>query len=138
MAKILVVEDDRDLNEAYRLILKREKHNVETVYNGQEAFDKLRGFKPDLILLDLLMPVKSGVEFLREFNNLDIATGTKVVVFTNLENAPEINEAFRLGAYKCIVKSWTAPQGLVKVINDVLKPPAGRKAKVKAAAATRQ
>ena len=43
-----------------------------------------------------------------------------MVVFTNLENSPEINEAFGLGAYKCVIKSWTAPQGLVKVVDDVL------------------
>ena len=127
MAKILVVEDDRDLNEAYRLILEREKHKVETVYDGQQALDKLKKFKPDLILLDLLMPIKSGVDFLREYNQIDTDPNVKVIVFTNLENAPEINEAFRLGAYKCIVKSWTAPQGLVKVINDILSPAAGRR-----------
>src|ERR1700722_2234996 len=110
MANILVVEDDYDLNEAYRLILERQKHKVKAVYNGQEALVQLKNFKPELILLDLLMPIKSGIEFLKEYNKINDDPDVKVVVFTNLENAPEINEAFRLGAYKCIVKSWTAPQ----------------------------
>src|ERR1019366_2953527 len=123
MANILVVEDDSDLNEAYRLILERENHKVKAVYNGHEALLQLKSFKPELILLDLLMPVKSGIDFLKEYNKVYEDSGVKVVVFTNLENAPEINEAFRLGAYKCIVKSWTAPQGLVKVINDILETP---------------
>ncbi len=135
MTKILVVEDDHDLNEAYRLILSRENHKVETAFNGQEALKKLKDFRPDLILLDLLMPIKSGVDFLREYSEDCKDSGTKVVVFTNLENSPEINEAFRLGAYKCIVKSWTAPQGLVKVINDVLGTPA--KGRVKTSTAHR-
>ena len=121
MANILVVEDDKDLNQAYQLILRREKHNVEAVYNGKEALEKLQSFIPDLVLLDLLMPIKSGVDFLKEYDIRYKHPEVKVVVFTNLENSPEINEAFGLGAYKCVIKSWTAPHGLVKVVNDVLK-----------------
>ncbi len=121
MAKILIVEDDIDLNLAYRIILERESHTIESVYNGNEALERLDSFNPDLILLDLLMPMKNGVEFLEEYNIAEAPNPAKVVVFTNLENSDEINEAFKLGAYKCIVKSWTAPQGLVKVINDTLK-----------------
>jgi two-component system response regulator VicR len=120
MANILVVEDDRDLNEAYQLILRREHHNVESVYNGEQALTKLQTFIPDLVLLDLLMPIKSGVDFLKEYDIRFKHPEVKVVVFTNLENSPEINEAFGLGAYKCVIKSWTAPQGLVKVVNEVL------------------
>ncbi len=120
MANILVVEDDRDLNEAYQLILRREHHNVEGVFNGKQALEKLQTFIPDLVLLDLLMPVKSGVDFLKEYDIRFKHPEVKVVVFTNLENSPEINEAFGLGAYKCVIKSWTAPQGLVKVVDEVL------------------
>ncbi|HUD07309.1 MAG TPA: response regulator [Candidatus Saccharimonadales bacterium] len=121
MAKILIVEDDEDLNKAYSLILKREKHSVNSVFDGQQALDKLKRFQPDLILLDLLMPIKSGLDFLREYTKRRKEENAKVVIFTNLENSPEIIEAFDLGAYKCIVKSWTAPQGLAKVVNDVLR-----------------
>jgi two-component system, OmpR family, response regulator VicR len=123
MANILIVEDDKDLNKAYQLILKREKHQVETAYNGLEALEKLQTFIPDLVLLDLLMPIKSGVDFLKEYDIRFKHPDVRVVVFTNLENSPEINEAFGLGAYKCVIKSWTAPQGLVKVVGDVLQAP---------------
>jgi CheY-like chemotaxis protein len=123
MANILIVEDDKDLNKAYQLILKRENHHVEAVYDGQAALEKLQTFIPDLMLLDLLMPVKSGVDFLREYDIRYKHPEVKVVVFTNLENSPEINEAFGLGAYKCVIKSWTAPQGLVKVVSEVLNAP---------------
>jgi CheY-like chemotaxis protein len=128
MANILVVEDDKDLNAAYQLILRREKHNVEAVANGQAALEKLQTFIPDLVLLDLLMPVKSGVDFLKEYDIRFKHPEVKVVVFTNLENSPEINEAFGLGAYKCVIKSWTAPQGLVKVVSGVLSMPQSEEA----------
>ena len=118
MASILVVEDDQDLNTAYRIILEHEGHKVKVAFNGQEALKALDGFKPDLIVLDLLMPVMSGIDFLHAYR--DSEQGAKVLVFTNLENSAEINEAFRLGADKCVVKAWTGPQGLIKVVGNIL------------------
>src|SRR6185437_15527699 len=119
MARILVVEDDRDLNAAYQMILKKSGHDVESALNGQEALEKADGFNPDLILLDLLMPIMGGLEFLQHYN-LDTRPEVKVLIFTNMENSPEVNEAYNLGATRCIIKSWTAPQSLAKVIDDVL------------------
>jgi len=122
MANILIVEDDKDLNFAYQLILKRENHNVATAFNGEEALEQLHSFKADIILLDLLMPIKSGVEFLQSYDIINEHSDVKILVFTNIDNAPEINEALRLGADKCIIKAWTSPQGLVKLINNMLQP----------------
>ena len=122
MANILIVEDDKDLNFAYRLILERENHTVQSAFNGEEALQKLQSFKADIILLDLLMPIKSGVEFLQSYDIVNEHPQVKILVFTNIDNAPEINEALRLGADKCIIKAWTSPQGLVKLIENMLNP----------------
>lgn len=119
MARILIVEDDRDLNAAYQVILKKAGHTVGAALNGQEALETAKDFKPDLILLDLLMPVMGGLEFLQHYD-LDTRPDVKVLIFTNMENSPEVNEAYNLGATRCIIKSWTAPQSLAKVIDDVL------------------
>jgi len=120
VAKVFIVEDDQDLNAAYRMILSKEGHTVDSAFNGDEALEKVSEFSPDLILLDLLMPVKSGVEFLQEYDVVNKHPDVKVLIFTNLEHASEIHEAFRLGANQCIIKAWTAPQGLVKIVSDVL------------------
>jgi CheY-like chemotaxis protein len=119
MARVLIVEDDRDLNMAYQTILKKAGHTVDSALNGQEALEAAESFKPDLILLDLLMPIMGGLEFLQHYN-LDERPNVKVLIFTNMENSPEVNEAYNLGATRCIIKSWTAPQSLAKVIDDVL------------------
>jgi len=119
MAKILVVEDDIDLNRAYSIILKHEGHDVVSAYDGQEALGKLKDFKPDLVLLDLLMPIMGGLEFLKKYAK-DKQPSVKVLIFTNMENSPEISEAYKLGANRCIIKSWTAPHNLAKVISDTL------------------
>jgi two-component system response regulator VicR len=121
VARIFIVEDDQDLNAAYRMILSKEGHEVDSAFNGDEALEKVSEFDPDLILLDLLMPVKSGVEFLQEYDVVNKHNTVKVLIFTNLEHASEIHEAFRLGANQCVIKAWTAPQGLVKIVNDVLE-----------------
>jgi CheY-like chemotaxis protein len=119
MADILIVEDDKDLNNAYKIILENEGHTVVSVFNGQEALKALESFEPQLILLDLLMPVMGGLEFLQNYD-LDKHNGVKVLIFTNMENSPEVNEAYQLGAHRCIIKSWTAPQNLTHVVSDAL------------------
>jgi CheY-like chemotaxis protein len=120
VANILIVEDDKDLNNAYTIILNKEGYTVESAFDGQEALDKLKTFKPQLILLDLLMPIMGGIEFLKKFN-LKLYPNVKVLIFTNMENSPEVAEAYSLGAHRCIIKSWTAPHNLARVITDALE-----------------
>lgn len=121
MARILVVEDDRDLNRAYCIILRHEGHKVVEAFDGKEALEKLTAFEPDLILLDLLMPVMGGLEFMQEWNVPKRNNSVKVLIFTNMENSPEVAEAYKLGAHRCIIKSWTAPHNLARVVSDSLK-----------------
>lgn len=120
MAKILIVEDDKDLINAYSMILKNNKHEVVESYDGKDALKALESFQPDLILLDLLMPVMGGLEFLKNYNKINDNANTKILIFTNMENSPEVKEAYSLGANRCIIKAWTAPQNLNKVVTDVL------------------
>ncbi|MDB5164459.1 MAG: DNA-binding response regulator VicR [Candidatus Saccharibacteria bacterium] len=121
MARILIVEDDRDLNAAYVTILQSVGHDVVAAYDGKDALAKVKEFDPELILLDLLMPIMGGLEFLQQYKLLKAHPNVKVLIFTNMENSPEVNEAYKLGAHRCIIKSWTAPHNLAKVIDDTLK-----------------
>lgn len=121
MAKILIVEDDRDLNNAYCIILKNDGHEVVSAFDGKEALAQAKTFTPDLILLDLLMPVMGGLEFLQKYDLLRQHANVKVLIFTNMENSPEVTEAYKLGAQRCIIKSWTAPHNLAHVITDTLQ-----------------
>jgi DNA-binding NtrC family response regulator len=120
VARILIVEDDRDLNNAYSIILKNEGHEVVNAFDGKEALENIKSFEPDLILLDLLMPIMGGLEFLQHFDLVSKHPNTKVLIFTNMENSPEVNEAYKLGAHRCIIKSWTAPHNLSRVVKDTL------------------
>lgn len=131
MANVLVVEDDKDLNNAYCIILKHEGHDVQSAFDGKEALNKLKTFEPDLILLDLLMPVMGGLEFLQKYKANEPDSDVKVLIFTNMENSPEVAAAYELGAHRAIIKSWSAPHNLAKVVSDSLKTtPPNKKAKV--------
>jgi CheY-like chemotaxis protein len=121
VSRILVVEDDQDLNRAYCIILRHEGHQVVEAFDGQEALEKLADFSPDLILLDLLMPVMGGLEFLQQWSKVKKNDRTKVLIFTNMENSPEVAEAYKLGAHRCIIKSWTAPHNLARVVGESLQ-----------------
>lgn len=128
MAKILIVEDDKDLNNAYRIILESAGHATQSAFDGKEALEILDSFEPDLILLDLLMPIMGGLEFLQNYNLKHAHPKVKVLIFTNMENSPEVTEAYNLGAHRCIIKSWTAPHNLARVIQDTLNTPVSEKA----------
>jgi CheY-like chemotaxis protein len=120
VANILIVEDDKDLNNAYSMILENEGYTVQSAFDGKEALASLKSFEPQLILLDLLMPIMGGLEFLQHYDLLKSHSDVKVLIFTNMENSPEVTEAYKLGAHRCIIKSWTAPHNLSKVISETL------------------
>jgi two-component system alkaline phosphatase synthesis response regulator PhoP len=120
MANILIVEDDCDLNAAYETILKASGHHVKTAYNGQEALKKLKNYKPRLILLDLLMPIMNGLEFLENYQPKK-NSGVNVLLFTNMETSPDIDEAYKLGVKSVVVKSMTSPMQLSALVKDLLK-----------------
>jgi CheY-like chemotaxis protein len=119
MTKIAVVEDEKSLAEAYRTILEKHGYEVVIAYDGEEALDVVAKHKPDLVLLDMKMPKMNGLEFLRRTEKT--TPPTKVIVFSNQDTQDDIDEAFRLGAKHYLLKSWAAPQDLVKVVREGLK-----------------
>ena len=120
MANILLVEDDKDLIEAYAIVLEAAKHKIKKAYNGKQALSAAKEFDPDLILLDLLMPIKSGKDFLKEYKRDKAGKNVKIIVFSNLQDSDELEDVYSLGADRYIIKSWTGPHGLLKIVNEVL------------------
>lgn len=118
---ILIVEDDPALNDAYKIILGSAGHDVSTVFNGQEALDLIAKADEDpvIIFLDLRMPVLDGVGFLRKFQPTKHPK-TTVIVFSNYDAHDEVDEAFRLGAHRYILKARAAPKELIKIVNSII------------------
>jgi len=120
MAKVLIVEDEKALSEAYELVLKKEGHDVEVAANGEEALEACQKTTPDLILLDLRMPRMDGVEFLKKLEPSKTMPKTKIIIFSNYDSHDEIDSAYTLGASRYILKAWSSPSDLIKVVNETL------------------
>ncbi len=117
---ILVVEDETALNEAYQLILKQAGYDVHVAYDGEDALKVTKSVEPDLILLDLRMPHLDGVGFLRNYD-LTKHGDVKVIIFSNYDMQKEIDEAYKLGAHRYILKTWASPKELLQVVESTLK-----------------
>lgn len=124
MAKtVLLVEDDVLLSRMYQDGFEDEGLSVILAFNGQEALDILnRGQKPDVILLDLLMPVMDGLTALSEMSKKKLIKNIPVIVLTNVENhTEEIDKAKNMGAKDYIVKRLVHPRDVVKKVLEFLQ-----------------
>jgi DNA-binding response OmpR family regulator len=121
MAKVLVVEDDKFLISAYRAKLTKVGFEVQMAGDGEEAIEALKSFKPDIILLDLVMPRKDGFVTLAEIKKNPDLANIPVIVASNLGQKEDLDKAMSLGAIDYIIKSDLSMDALVAKINDTLK-----------------
>ena len=117
---ILVVEDDASLNEAYKTILSAAGYTTRTAFNGEEALALAKEQEPDIIFLDLRMPVLDGIGFLREYKPKENHPNVKIIVFSNYDMQQEVDEAYDLGAERYVLKAWASPKELIKIVKDTI------------------
>jgi two-component system, OmpR family, alkaline phosphatase synthesis response regulator PhoP len=118
---ILIVEDDRDLREAYVLILESEGFDVKSAENGLEALTLIeKEGDPAIIFLDLRMPVMDGIEFLEKYE-ASKHPDTEIVVFSNYDAKNEIDKAYELGAERYVLKVRAAPKELIRIVKTIMK-----------------
>lgn len=120
MPHILVVEDDQFLSAAYKLKLEKEEFTVSLGQDGQEALDMLQTLTPDLILLDLVMPIKDGFAVLSDLKESEKLRDIPVIIASNLGQDEEIKRGIAMGAVDYIVKSNTSLEEIVQKINQTL------------------
>lgn len=87
MSRVLIVEDEKVLQDVYKLILSSKGFEVETANNGFECLQQLKASAPDVVLLDLFMPVMDGKEVLQNIDVKDYPD-TKFIIYTNLYDKP--------------------------------------------------
>jgi CheY-like chemotaxis protein len=119
--KVLIVEDEAILRTAYTIVLESKGFKVAASENGQEAILQLESYKPDLILLDMLMPVMGGKEFLIQSNILTIRPNIKVIAYSNLSDQATVKELLALGVHEHLLKSSMSPNELVAHIEALLR-----------------
>ncbi len=120
MAKILIVEDETPLRQALYDKLKREGFNPLQAKNGEEGLDMALTERPDLILIDIIMPVMDGMTALKYLRNDEWGKKVPVIVLTNLSDANNVSTALENGAYDFLVKSDWSLADLITLIKKKL------------------
>ncbi|MEO6761584.1 MAG: response regulator [Candidatus Saccharimonadales bacterium] len=117
--RILIIEDEIILQDVYKLVLSLQGYQVYTANNGAAGLIMVKKHKPDVILLDIFMPVMDGLEFMKNINLKDYPK-SKIIVYTNLTDSTTEEKVLRLGASKYVLKSSMKPQDLIDMVTECL------------------
>lgn len=117
---ILVAEDDPFYSNIYKFKLNKEGYTVFTATNGDEAIKIAKEHKPDLVLLDLIMPIKDGFETLRELKQDPSLKDVRVIVISNLGQDEDITRTKSMGAQDYLVKANMSIQEMMDKVKSYL------------------
>ena len=120
MKKVLIIEDEKLLRDVYAMILKKEGYSVGLAENGKIGIDKLKSFNPDLILLDMLMPVMDGLGFLKSAKLPKNHPAVKTIIVSNLSNPITKNDSQKYGVVKTMLKVNFSPREFVAIVKEHL------------------
>ena len=120
MKKILVAEDEQDIEELIAFTLRYGGYEVISVSNGEEAFESACRNKPDLILLDIRMPVMSGIEACKLLKADPLTSHIPIVFLSAKGQKSEIKEGFEAGAEDYLLKPFS-PEELNKRLREILE-----------------
>ena len=113
--KILLVEDDASLAAVYRARLELEGFDIKEVHNGEDALSAAVSYRPDLILLDVMMPKISGFDVLDILRNTPDTTNVRVIMLTALSQPKDKERAEKLGADDYLVKPFAFDELLARI-----------------------
>lgn len=120
MAKILFIEDEPNLQKTLNQALRQEGYEIKAAFDGQEGLALAKTQKPDLILLDLILPKMDGFAVLQELKKDPILKDIPVIVLTNLESSVDVERVLELGATTYLVKANYSLEEVVAKIKQAL------------------
>lgn len=115
MVKVLLVDDAQTVLLFEKMLLKQLGFDFETACNGQEALEKARVYNPDLVLLDLMMPVMNGVDCCRAIKEDEDLKDIPIIMVTTISEQERIDECFAAGCSDYIFKPFRKPELLEKI-----------------------
>lgn len=120
MPKIAIIEDDRAISQMYRIKFEAEQYEVETAENGVIGLELIKTMKPDIVLLDLMMPEMNGDEMLTKLRETDWGKEVKVIILTNIgeQEMPENIKNLEISAF--IVKADMTPRQVADLVKKQL------------------
>jgi len=118
--KITIVEDDYAILDMYRFKFEHAKFKVSTAINGKEGLEVIKQEKPDIVLLDIRMPIMPGDEMLRELRATEWGQNIPVLVLTNISRDEAPRTLWHLGVSDYIVKASSTPQVILEKVEKIL------------------
>ena len=118
--KILIVEDDNFVAEVYSTKLLEMGHEVQIAQNGEEGLSLVEKEKPDLILLDIIMPVMGGIEMLEDLRRKEEWANIPVILLTNVGEKDSIQKVRNLGVQDYLIKSHFTPAEVIEKIETII------------------
>jgi DNA-binding response OmpR family regulator len=122
---VLLGEDEKNIAEMYEVAFNQAGFNLVLAPNGEEVLQKARELNPDIVLLDINMPVKDGFEVLKEVmeNSMSYPNlkGVPIVMLTNYNNTQDVEYCMKMGAQDYIVKSEWTPETIVAKVKKILE-----------------
>ena len=118
---ILIIEDDKFLRDLISRKLSKEGYEVEEAIDGEKGLKKVKEKKPDLVLLDLILPGVDGFEVLEEIKKDPAIASIPVVILSNLGQKEDIEKGLRLGASSYLIKARLTPGEIIEKIKSTLK-----------------
>jgi DNA-binding response OmpR family regulator len=119
--KILIVEDDQIVANIYRNKFSVEGFQVEVALDGQSGMEMLNTFRPDAVVLDLMLPKMTGVDFMKQIRSQADFQQLPVIVFSNTYLTNMVQEAWKAGATKCLSKANCTPKQVIEVLRTTMK-----------------
>lgn len=120
MAKIAIIEDDSAISQMYRIKFESEGYVVETAENGKLGLALIQDMKPDMVLLDLMMPEMNGDEMLAKLRATDWGRDIKVIVLTNMGESEVPASIKELNVKAFILKANMTPRQVAELVKEQL------------------
>ena len=120
MKKILFVEDDNNLVQSLKGVAKQEGFQFISAFDGERGAELAKKEEPDLILLDLILPKKSGFDVLKEIKANEKLAKIPIIILTNLEDGKDLEKALSLGANTYLVKTNYSMEEVMRKIKELL------------------
>ena len=118
--KVLIIDDEKPLLDIYHDKFSKEGFSVRDARNGQEGLEVAEKESPDIILLDILMPVMDGMTMLKKMRETDWGKDVPVIILSNLEDADKVAEAASVGVFDYLVKQNYKLGDLVDKVKEKL------------------
>lgn len=120
MKKLLIVEDDPFLGEMYAAKFSQNGFEVELATDGKAGLDKIKKIKPDLVLLDIVLPKMDGFEILKVVKEDPKLKKIPIILLTNLGQKNEVEKGLSLGADEYIIKAHFTPTAVVAKVKEII------------------